>query len=72
MASLRRDGARFQKQSSGFGIDGDGGEAGEKAVSEKAGFALKDWLFVKAGWDIRKFVRADLDARFGLGNRKFG
>ena len=63
---------RLENQVAGFGVDGDAGKAGEKAVAEEAGFAVEDGALVQAGRDVAKFLGTELDGGLGLGNRKFG
>ena len=48
--------AGFQEQAARFGVYGDAGEAGQKAVSEQAGLAVEYGLFMKASGDVLKFV----------------
>lgn len=62
LSELNRKGFRARlrliskDQTPGFGVNRDSGEAGEKAVSEKACFASENRLFVHTSGDVLEFL----------------
>ena len=50
----------------GFGVNGDAGKAGKKAISEKAGFTIENGFVMEAGRNVLKLVGADLNRGLSL------
>jgi|SRR5258705_9367150 len=67
----RPDRAGFEYQPAGFGVNRDGGKPGKEAVTEEAGFASENRIFMEARRHVGEFVPADFNRRLHLWDREF-